>query len=246
MEEEEEEEGRGEGDEDDEDGDGNGEDEDGGEKKDGMADMMSKILHQSIPNSNPVLAKRKTVIMREMEEGKEDRDRLKRQRMQRKAEKEKQLVVPDAATADYESQLRKLATRGVVSLFNAISAAKREEAEAAAGGSGGSMAGASETSVIDVKRMTQENFLELLKDSDGRAPTSEAPLPRGKAASASAGPSAGHNIKAAGGSSTSWSALRDDYALEKEMTLKNWDRDDSGDDEEDGGASNLDQGSLRV
>lgn len=81
-------------------------------KGDGFADMMSKILNQKTGDKVPVLAKRKTALMKEMEVAHADTDRLKRQRVDKKAEKEKQLVVPDLSSADFERQLRKLATRG--------------------------------------------------------------------------------------------------------------------------------------
>jgi hypothetical protein len=42
----------------------------------------------------------------------EDRIRLKKARLERKAKKEKQLCVPDVLSVDYERQLRKLATKG--------------------------------------------------------------------------------------------------------------------------------------
>ena len=99
--------------------------------KDGLADMMSRILNQQT-GANPVLAKRKTPLMKgtslglydirytcfvtslpsEMEREKEQLQRLKEIRAERKARKEKQLVLPDPSTADFERQLRKLATKG--------------------------------------------------------------------------------------------------------------------------------------
>lgn len=81
-------------------------------KGDGFADMMAKILNQKTGDKIPVLAKRKTTLMKEVEGSHIDSDRLKRQRAAKKVEKEKQLVVPDLSSADFERQLRKLATRG--------------------------------------------------------------------------------------------------------------------------------------
>ena len=83
-----------------------------GVKRDGLADMMSKILHQNIGDKTPVLAKRKTTEMKEMQGKDENLSRIKRQRAEKKAEREKQFVVPDHTSADFERQLRKLATRG--------------------------------------------------------------------------------------------------------------------------------------
>ena len=80
--------------------------------RDGLADMMSKILNQKVGDKIPVLSKRKTPMMKEIEGETEEIEKLKRQRIDKKAEKEKQLVVPDASTADFERQLKRLATRG--------------------------------------------------------------------------------------------------------------------------------------
>lgn len=87
------------------------------DKADGFADMMSKILNQKTGDKVPVLAKRKTALMKEMEGSHKDADRLKRQRAEKKSEKEKQLVIPDLSSADFERQLRKLATRGGILLL---------------------------------------------------------------------------------------------------------------------------------
>ena len=106
------------------------EEESGGKvKADGLADMMSKILNQKVGDKVPVLAKRKTAMMKEMEGKQGDTERLKRQRVEKRAEREKQLVVPDHTSADFERQLRKLATRGVVALFNAVAKSKKEAAD---------------------------------------------------------------------------------------------------------------------
>ena len=111
-------------------GDEDYEDKDAGEtKRDGLADMMSKILNQKIGDKIPVLAKRKTALMKDADGQHGDAEKMKKLRLERKAEKEKQLVVPDHTSADFERQLRKLATRGVVALFNAVAKSKKEAAE---------------------------------------------------------------------------------------------------------------------
>ena len=47
-----------------------------------------------------------------MEREREQQQRLRELRAERKARKERQLVLPDPSTADFERQLRKLATKG--------------------------------------------------------------------------------------------------------------------------------------
>jgi hypothetical protein len=200
-----------------------------------MADMMSRILDQTVSASNPVLAKRKTAIMKQMEESKDDRNRLKRARADRKSEREKQLALPDATTADYENQLRKLATRGVIALFNAISTSKREEADAR---SADAAKNADETKQIfrlDVKQMTQANFRELLKGEDS-IPAKDSLPKSGNLASSGAA------VESSKGKS--WSALRDNYLLESSMTLKDWDKE--SDKSDDGGDNlELDEGQIK-
>ena len=239
-------------DEDEDEDEDEGDDEAGKPRGDGMADMMSKILNQSVTTgSNPVLAKRKTTIMKEMEDAKEDRERLKRLRTQRKAERERQLEVPDASSADYERQLRKLATRGVVALFNAISTAKREEAEAKSAEAAKNADEGKEISRLDVKRMTQANFRELLKGEEAAAASKST---GSRAPGAAVGDAGGKASLAASASSStaaakdkSWSALRDDYLLESSMKLKDWDKDSDGSDNDDGEADlALDEAALKT
>ena len=202
-------------------------------KKDGMAEMMSKILNQSVASSNPVLAKRKTAIMKDMEDSMEDQERLKRLRAQRKVDREKQIVIPDAGTADYESQLRKLATRGVVALFNAISTSKREEAEAKSAGAAKLAEEGKEISRVDVKRMTQANFRELLKGDESAAKSGDAIGATAPTSNSSSGSGAAKPPSAVANSKEkSWSALRDDYLLESSMKLKHWDKDSDSDEED--------------
>ena len=50
----------------------------------------------------------------EMEKEKEQQKRLKEIRLERKVRRERQLSLPDSSTADFERQLRKLATKGGV------------------------------------------------------------------------------------------------------------------------------------
>jgi hypothetical protein len=50
--------------------------------------------------------------MKELELEYADRDRLKKLKLAKKEAREKHLVLPEALSADYERQLRKIATRG--------------------------------------------------------------------------------------------------------------------------------------
>ena len=105
--------------------------------EDGFANALSKILHQNVGNKvrvfvffgpnipihcfllrkTPILAKRKTVIMKEIENENKDKLELKKRRLVKAEGLQKNLVIPDQTTADFERQLRKLATRGGLCLF---------------------------------------------------------------------------------------------------------------------------------
>lgn len=89
-----------------------GEEEISNSKNDGLAEMMSKILNQKVPNKNPILAKRKTAMMKEVENDNLKREDVKQNRMDRKVKREKFLSLPDPLNNDFERQLRKVATKG--------------------------------------------------------------------------------------------------------------------------------------
>ena len=84
-----------------------------GNNNDGLAEMMSKILNQKVNNNKiPVLAKRKTAIMKEIADQSQFKEENKVLRLERKRKREKFLAVPDHLSTDFERQLRKVATRG--------------------------------------------------------------------------------------------------------------------------------------
>jgi ABC-type Zn2+ transport system substrate-binding protein/surface adhesin len=59
----------------------------------GFSNVLQKILNQQIHSKNPVLSKRKTSVMREIEINREDRDRLRKLKMQRLNDRQRQLVI---------------------------------------------------------------------------------------------------------------------------------------------------------
>jgi hypothetical protein len=64
-----------------------------------------------------VLAKRKTAIMKEIEAETGEKERIKKARVQKAAEKSKHMAIPDITDLDNERTLRKIATRGGISLY---------------------------------------------------------------------------------------------------------------------------------
>lgn len=89
-------------------------------EKGSFAFALKSILAQEVKGKVPVLAKRKTEAMVDMEEQRREADRLKRLRKEKKAEREKQLTIPDFGTENYERQLKKLANRGGLFTFERL------------------------------------------------------------------------------------------------------------------------------
>mmetsp|Transcript_19964 Transcript_19964/g.18134 ORF Transcript_19964/g.18134 Transcript_19964/m.18134 type:complete len:149 (+) Transcript_19964:84-530(+) len=96
------------------------------QKVDRFATTLQQILQQNVDNKIPVLSKRKTDYMTMIEQQREESERIKRLKLEHKSDREKQSITPDFSSAIKERQLKKLATRGVIALFNAIAKAKRE------------------------------------------------------------------------------------------------------------------------
>ena len=90
-------------------------------------------MGQNVNKSVPVLSKRTTTQMKDIERKKREKGELKEKRLQRIADRDRQLIKPSVLQQDKERQLRRIATRGVVALFNAIVSAKKEAADARAG-----------------------------------------------------------------------------------------------------------------
>ncbi|KAI9480417.1 MAG: ribosomal RNA-processing protein [Benjaminiella poitrasii] len=89
---------------------------------DAFSSAMTNILASSLSGSDkkqPILARSKGVE-RKIEDEKLDYKARKILSAQKKALQEKGRVIPDYTTFEYEKRLRKVATRGVVKLFNAI------------------------------------------------------------------------------------------------------------------------------
>ncbi len=196
---------------------------DNAKSNDGLADMMKKILNQNVPSTKqPVLAKRKTQLMKEIENQKGEKSRLQKLRKERKLKKEKQLVIPDVLSMVYEKQLKKLATRGVVALFNAIAKAKKdslappEEDDNKVSKASNGINKIPSKAKPSLKQITQDNFLNLLSKNENNKQDNSVT-----------------NESINEKSDKSWSVLKDNFFVGNNMTLKDWDKDVSDDDNYD-------------
>lgn len=130
--------------------------------------------------------------------------------LQRKLFKNKDHRVPDFSGADLEGKLRKVATRGVVKLFNAIKMHQKTSENVP-----------SATTRTVTNDAVKKKFMESLKRSNARKEGSNGATEDNSDEEASVRKSAAK--KAGAGSSTpSWEVLRDDYLLGAKM--KDWNK----------------------
>ena len=87
----------------------------------GLGDAVSQILAKDVAAPDPVLAKRKTALMKELEVDQKQEQKKKKRRKEEAAVKQRRADAQrEADSVVKEKQLRKTATRAVVALFNAV------------------------------------------------------------------------------------------------------------------------------
>mmetsp|Transcript_5832 Transcript_5832/g.7588 ORF Transcript_5832/g.7588 Transcript_5832/m.7588 type:complete len:265 (+) Transcript_5832:163-957(+) len=174
----------------------------------GMADVISKLLGQNVGKANPVLAKRKTKMMKEREAQAAEKKDLTRRQLENKEKKERAFVKADVTTLPYERQLKKVANRGVVALFNAIAKHQRGVTEEDTAQPGKDVGGTAKTA-------SKAGFLNMLKGaSDTSTPKQEEADRESTTAS-------------------TWAALDDNYMMETKGWDQEPDSEESGEEREE-------------
>jgi len=179
----------------------------------GMSEVISKLLEQPVSKPNPILAKRKTKMMKDREAQAQERRELAQRQLANKEKKTKGLIAPDPLQAPYERQLKKVATRGVVALFNAIAKHQRGATEGEEGKEG-EEGGVKKKG--DAKTASKAGFLEMLKGSNSAGKEQ-----KNNTSKATNDGSDDEQVK------PKWKALDDNFLLAK----KGWDQ-ESGSEEE--------------
>uniref|UniRef100_UPI0037E7DA88 RRP15-like protein n=1 Tax=Semicossyphus pulcher TaxID=241346 RepID=UPI0037E7DA88 len=188
------------------------EDEEGGEGNTnaGWAEAMAKILGRKTPESqSSILTKNRELEKmkeRERQEQQERKKQVDKKRAWEMMSREKPDLVKDRET---ERALQRVATRGVVQLFNAVRKHQKtvEEKVKEVGGSERKKAKL-------LSSVSKKDFIDVLRRSEG-------------------GAGGGHDQPdnaAAAEEKPSWSVLRDDFMMGASM--KDWDKDSDG---EEGG-----------
>ncbi|XP_057262412.1 RRP15-like protein [Pezoporus wallicus] len=186
----------------------------------GWADAMAKVLNKKIPqNKSIILAKNKNL---EKAKAKEKQERLERRmKLDKKREWEMMCrVKPDVVKdRDRERNLQRIATRGVVQLFNAVRTHQKNVDEKV------KKAGRSERQRAKLlSSVSKKDFIDVLRNAEG-AKGSKNPA---KAAKSKQG-----EVKSEEG--PEWNILRDDFMMGASM--KDWDKESNGEgsNEEGGG-----------
>ncbi|XP_072166827.1 RRP15-like protein isoform X2 [Diadema setosum] len=192
-----------------------GEDEDDSEVMPGgggWADAMASILRKEAPEgSSAVLAKSKDYAKAKEQERKEFMERLKEKQSKKKWENMAR-TIPKVTDRERERALQRIATKGVVQLFNAVRKQQktREEKLKEVGGSQRKRAKVEAS-------LTKGDFLDMLRGTP--APSKTDSNPKNGTGLSLSQPATKEN--------PSWGVLRDDFMLGAKM--KDWDKDDSSD-----------------
>ncbi|XP_041353525.1 RRP15-like protein [Gigantopelta aegis] len=203
-------------------------------KHQGLADVMSKILSKNVPKHKKIiLLKAKTEKelqkLRKTKRGNNSDDEIEYKDVLEKMEKKKLWenmgrIKPHPLDKDRERYLQRIATRGVVQLFNAVQRQQKLLGDKLV------EAGASVRKQDKVmESMTKGKFLDLLK---------------GTSASTSVIKVEQEEIKeepVETEENDKWSILRDDFMMGANM--KDWDKDNSGD-EGGGGQEDMDDDDI--
>lgn len=221
----------------------------------GMAGAMAKILGVSVSTKaktkQVILSKTITPLQKLQRKEKEQEDALRLKRKQRRDVHLTSMHIPLSAAAsrpivgkddmsdlvakemskemESESTHRRVATRGVVALFNTIS--KHQQQKAQEQSDSGLL---SKSTNEDIKAMTKHGFLDMLKKTGSSQASIKDPLDGTKTFKKD-----DSKDKAAKG----WNALKDDFIMNSK--LKDWDKAISDDEESDDDAESDARGTKR-
>ncbi|XP_065749321.1 RRP15-like protein isoform X2 [Phocoena phocoena] len=191
----------------------------------GWADAMAKILNKKTPKSKPTILVKNKELEKEKEKLKQERLE-KRKQLDKKREWEMMCRVKPDVVKDKETErnLQRIATRGVVQLFNAVQKHQKnvDEKVKEAGGSIRKRAKL-------ISTVSKKDFISVLRGMDGS--TNEKSL-TGKNSKAK-------QTEAKSEEGPGWAILRDNFMMGASM--KDWDKGSDGpDDNRPGSGSDSD------
>ncbi|XP_049724592.1 RRP15-like protein [Elephas maximus indicus] len=180
----------------------------------GWADAMAKVLNKKTPKSKPTILLKNKKLEKEKEKLKQERLE-KRKQLDKRREWEMMCRVKPDVVKDKETErnLQRIATRGVVQLFNAVQKHQKNVDEKAKE-AGGSIRKRAKL----ISTVSKKDFISVLRGMD---------------ASTNERSSTGKNLKAKqtevkSEESPGWNILRDDFMMGASM--KDWDKESDGSD----------------
>lgn len=179
----------------------------------GWADAMAKILNKKTPKSKPTILVKNKELEKEKEKLKQERQERRKQ-LDKKREWEMMCrVKPDVVKdKDAERNLQRIATRGVVQLFNAVQKHQKNVDEKVKE-AGSSMRKRAKL----ISTVSKKDFISVLRGVDGS--TGEKSL-TGRSSEAKQ-----TEVREEG---PGWTILRDDFMMGASM--KDWDKESDGPD----------------
>ncbi len=211
------------------------EDEEGAVAMDGLSSVISKIVNQNTSKDLPVLEKRKvTNVQREAsKEASEGGQAPQAMKKKSKTSQEVAELTPEGIQAEQaralaaltkERNLKKIATKGVIALFNAIMESKRRaEGDDETVESGRPDTNSSDKHAVnaEVKNLTKSKFLELIAgNEEGSSKKQSAAADEEQQQKADASSSKGDKKRG-------WGVLADDDDDGKhqaDLKLRDWDK----------------------
>ncbi|MCO5549103.1 hypothetical protein L7F22_002569 [Adiantum nelumboides] len=121
------------------------------------ASIMKQFLASDAKDKGPILSAHKQLVAKKLEEAADGQKKRTQRKKEKQALREKGHVVPAPFSAAKDKDLIKLATRGVVKLFNAVSKAQSVQEGAKV---------AKTTDAKDVAKRSKSTFLAMLQDGN--------------------------------------------------------------------------------
>lgn len=179
----------------------------------GWADAMAKILNKKTPKSKPTILVKNRELDKEKEKLKQERLE-KRKQLDKKREWEMMCRVKPDVVQDKEAErnLQRIATRGVVQLFNAVQKHQKNVDEKVREAGGSIRKRAKLLSAV-----SRKDFISVLRGTDGSTGGRSSP-----------GTNAEAKQMEGKEEGPGWSILRDDFMMGASM--KDWDKESDGPD----------------
>ncbi|XP_048392848.1 RRP15-like protein [Stegostoma tigrinum] len=174
----------------------------------GWADAMARILNKKVPENKPIILAKNKEKLKEKEKRKEAMLERMKQRDKKKEWEQMCRVKPNVAEdRETERAFRKIATRGVVQLFNAV-----QKHQVSVDKKIKEVGRSEQKRAKLLSSVSKKDFISVLRGSRPNVHQDSAPRPVNSI----------KQVKVKSEDSTAWNILRDDFMMG--ATMKDWDK----------------------